>query len=169
MDIRMPVLDGLAATRRLLADAAWDVRVLVLTTYDLDRHVYDALRAGASGFLLKTSPPRHLPVAVREVAAGDTMLSPAVTRRLITTFLRHPPSAERVPPLLRALTAREVDVLRLVAGRLSNAEIAASLHLGEATVKTHVVRILAKLGLRDRTQAAVLAYETGLVVPGEPR
>jgi DNA-binding NarL/FixJ family response regulator len=167
MDIRMPVLDGLEATRRLLADAAWDVRVLVLTTYDLDRHVYDALRAGASGFLLKTSPPRHLPVAVREVAAGDTMLSPAVTQRLITTFLRHPPPADGVPPQLRALTAREVEVLRLVARGLSNGEIAAALHLGEATVKTHVVRILAKLGLRDRTQAAVLAYETGLVVPGD--
>ena len=166
MDIRMPILDGLEATRRLLADAGWDVRVLVLTTYDLDRHVYDALRAGASGFLLKTSPPRHLPVAVREVAAGDTMLSPAVTRRLITTFLRHPPTADGVPPPLRALTSREVDVLRLVAGGLSNGEIAAALHLGEATVKTHVVRILAKLGLRDRTQAAVLAYETGLVVLG---
>ena len=166
MDIRMPVLDGLEATRRLLTDAAWDVRVLILTTYDLDRHVYDALRAGASGFLLKTSPPRHLPVAVREVAAGDTMLSPAVTRRLITAFLRHPPRADGVPPPLRALTSREVDVLRLVAGGLSNAEIATALHLGEATVKTHVVRILAKLGLRDRTQAAVLAYETGLVVPG---
>jgi DNA-binding NarL/FixJ family response regulator len=166
MDIRMPVLDGLEATRRLLAEAAWDVRVLVLTTYDLDRHVYDALRAGASGFLLKTSPPRHLPVAVREVAAGDTMLSPAVTQRLITTFLRHPPPADGVPPPLRGLTSREVDVLRLVARGLSNSEIAAALHLGEATVKTHVVRILAKLGLRDRTQAAVLAYETGLVVPG---
>jgi DNA-binding NarL/FixJ family response regulator len=166
MDIRMPVLDGLEATRRLLADAAWDVRVLVLTTYDLDRHVYDALRAGASGFLLKTSPPRHLPVAVREVAAGDTMLSPAVTRRLITTFLRHPPPADGVPPPLRALTVREVEVLRLVARGLSNGEVAAALHLGEATVETHVVRILAKLGLRDRTQAAVLAYETGLVVPG---
>jgi DNA-binding NarL/FixJ family response regulator len=166
MDVRMPVMDGLEATRRLLADPAWPVRVLMLTTYDVDRYVYDALRAGASGFLLKTAPPRQLPPAVRDVMAGETTMAPAVLQRLIGTFLERPPSVEGTPEPLRRLTAREVEVLRLVARGLSNGEIAAALVLGEATVKTHVVRILAKLGLRDRTQAAVLAYEVGLVRVG---
>jgi DNA-binding NarL/FixJ family response regulator len=167
MDIRMPVMDGIEATRRLVAEADPGLRVLVLTTYDLDRYVYEALRAGASGFLLKTSPPRRLPAAVRDVVAGDTMLAPTVTRRLIATYLDHPPVVDGIPESLRLLTARELDVLRLVARGLSNAEIAVQLVLGESTVKTHVVRLLAKLGLRDRTQAAVLAYEVGLVSPGE--
>jgi DNA-binding NarL/FixJ family response regulator len=166
MDVRMPVMDGLEATRRLLADGSWPVRVLVLTTYDVDRYVYEALRAGASGFLLKTAPPRQLPVAVRDAMAGDRVLAPAVLHRLITAFLDRPPAAEGTPEPLRRLTSRELDVLRLVARGLSNTEIAATLVLGEATVKTHVVRILAKLGLRDRTQAAVLAYEVGLVQVG---
>jgi DNA-binding NarL/FixJ family response regulator len=166
MDVRMPVLDGLEATRRLLSDPAWPVRVLMLTTYDVDRYVYEALRAGASGFLLKTAPPRQLPAAVRDAMAGETTVAPAVLHRLIGAFLERPPAVEGTPEPLRALTAREVEVLRLVARGLSNAEIAAQLVLGEATVKTHVVRILSKLGLRDRTQAAVLAYEVGLVRVG---
>ncbi|HLM07028.1 MAG TPA: response regulator transcription factor [Blastococcus sp.] len=168
MDIRMPVMDGVEATRRLLDGAQWGGKVLVLTTYDLDRYVYEALRAGASGFLLKTAPPRQLPVAVRDVVAGETMLAPSVTRRLIETFLDHPPAVPGVPAALRDLTARELEVLRLVARGLSNGEIAARLVVGEATVKTHVVRVLAKLGLRDRTQAAVLAYDCGLVRPEDP-
>ena len=163
MDVRMPVMDGLEATRRLLADPPGPVRVVVLTTYDLDRYVYDALRAGASGFLLKTAPPRQLPPAIRDVMAGEAMLAPAVTQRLIARFLGEPPVPEGVPEPLRCLTDRERDVLLLVARGWSNAEIAADLVLGEATVKTHVVRILAKLGLRDRTQAAVLAHELGFV------
>jgi DNA-binding NarL/FixJ family response regulator len=161
MDIRMPLLDGLEATRRLLADPAGRTRVIVLTTYDVDRYVYEALRAGASGFLLKTAPPRQLPAAVREVVAGEPMLAPEVTQRLIARFLDTPPVPDGVPEPLRCLTERERDVLLLVARGWSNAEIAADLVLGEATVKTHVVRILAKLGLRDRTQAAVLAHELG--------
>jgi DNA-binding NarL/FixJ family response regulator len=166
MDVRMPVLDGLEATRRLLGESTWPVRVLVLTTYDVDRYVYEALRAGASGFLLKTAPPRQLPSAVRDAMAGDTTVAPAVLHRMIAAFLQRPPAVEGTPEPLRPLTARELEVLRLVARGLSNAEIAAQLVLGEATVKTHVVRILAKLGLRDRTQAAVLAYEVGLVQVG---
>jgi DNA-binding NarL/FixJ family response regulator len=167
MDVRMPVLDGLEATRRLLAESTWPVRVLVLTTYDVDRYVYEALRAGASGFLLKTAPPRQLPPSVRDAVAGERVVAPAVLQRLITSFLERPPALDGVPEPLRPLTAREVEVLRFVARGLSNAEIAAALVLGEATVKTHVVRILAKLGLRDRTQAAVLAYEVGLVRVGD--
>jgi DNA-binding NarL/FixJ family response regulator len=166
MDVRMPVLDGLEATRRLLSESTWPVRVLMLTTYDVDRYVYEALRAGASGFLLKTAPPRELPPAVRDVMAGERAVAPAVLQRLISAFLQRPPATEGTPEPLRGLTARELDVLRLVARGLSNAAIAAELVLGEATVKTHVVRILAKLGLRDRTQAAVLAYEVGLVQVG---
>lgn len=167
MDIRMPVMDGIEATKRLV-QAQPRIRVVVLTTYDSDRHVYEALRAGASGFLLKTAPPRQLPAAVRDVASGGTMLSPGVTRRLIETFLAQPPAPRETPEALRSLTSRELDVLRLVAKGLSNREIAEFLFIGEATVKTHVVRVLAKLALRDRTQAAVLCYELGWVRAGEP-
>jgi DNA-binding NarL/FixJ family response regulator len=137
-----------------------------LTTFDLDEYVYEAMKAGASGFLLKTAPPSELAAAVRAVVGGDVLLSPLITRRLVEQFVRRPPPGHDLPPNLRTLTAREVEVLRLVAGGLSNAEIARALFLGEATVKTHLNRVLAKLGLRDRVQAVVLAYETGLVTPG---
>ena len=165
MDVRMPVLDGLQATRQITAmDGA--PRVLVLTTFDLDDYVYQALRWGASGFLLKDASARELAEAVRVVAAGDALLSPGVTRRLIAEFARM--GAPRGPSrkTLQDLTERETEVLALVARGLSNAEIAGHLVLAEQTVKTHVSRILMKLGLRDRTQAVVLAYETGLVQPG---
>jgi DNA-binding NarL/FixJ family response regulator len=165
MDVRMPVMDGLQATRQIAAmDAA--PRVLVLTTFDLDDYVYQALRWGASGFLLKDASARELAEAVRVVAAGDALLSPSVTRRLIAEFARM--GAPRGPSrkTLKDLTERETEVLALVAGGLSNAEIAGRLVVAEQTVKTHVSRILMKLGLRDRTQAVVLAYETGLVQPG---
>ena len=165
MDVRMPVLDGLQATRQITAmDGA--PRVLVLTTFDLDDYVYQALRWGASGFLLKDASARELAEAVRVVAAGDALLSPGVTRRLIAEFARM--GAPRGPSrkTLQDLTERETEVLALVARGLSNAEIAGRLVLAEQTVKTHVSRILMKLGLRDRTQAVVLAYETGLVQPG---
>ncbi|TYB41391.1 response regulator [Actinomadura chibensis] len=165
MDVRMPVMDGIEATRRVTA-APDAPRVLMLTTFDLDEHVYDALVAGASGFLLKDVTAERLFDAVRVVAAGEALLAPAVTRRLIGEFARlrpRPPSAG--PGVLDALTPRETDVLRLVAEGLTNAEIAARLVVGEETVKTHVSRILRKLGLRDRVQAVVTAYETGLVLP----
>ncbi len=176
MDVRMPHLDGLEATRRLLAGAPGapplpgGPRVLVLTTFDLDEYVYEALAAGASGFLLKDAPPEQLVAAIRVVAAGDALLAPSVTRRLIEAFLRARPrpAPERGAPGLGDLTAREREVLLLVARGLSNAEIAAALVLGETTVKTHVARVLDKLGLRDRVQAVVLAYERGLVAPGQP-
>jgi DNA-binding NarL/FixJ family response regulator len=166
MDIRMPGLDGIEATRRLTG-ATGAPRVLILTTFDLDRYVYDALRAGASGFLLKDVTAERLFDAVRIIAAGDALLAPAVTRRLISEFsrLRPGPAAPR-PAGLSALTPRETQVLRLVAEGLSNPEIAARLVVTEETVKTHVSHVLTKLALRDRTQAAVLAYEVGLVVPG---
>lgn len=167
LDIQMPRLDGLAVATRLLGDPAWPGRVIMLTTYGQDEYLYAALRAGASGFLLKTSPPRLLPVAIREAHAGETMLSGELTRRLIERFASAPPDpGEGWRRALRALTSREVDVLRLVARGRSNTEIAAELHVAESTVKTHVVHILEKLGLRDRTQAAVAAYEAGLVRPG---
>ncbi|HWG25304.1 response regulator transcription factor [Actinospica sp.] len=172
MDIRMPVLDGLEATRRILdepGDAA--PRVIILTTFDLDQYVYDALAAGASGFLLKDVTPEHLVNAVRLVRSGDALLAPVITRRLVEKFAAPPP--EPAGPRVRtghaelaALTARELEVFRLLARGLSNAELAAELQLSEATVKTHVARILAKLQLRDRAQAVVAAYETGLVTPG---
>ena len=165
MDVRMPVMDGLQATRQITAmDGA--PRVLVLTTFDLDDYVYQALRWGASGFLLKDASARELAEAVRVVAAGDALLSPSVTRRLIAEFARM--GAPRGPSrkTLKDLTERETEVLALVAQGLSNAEIAGRLVVAEQTVKTHVSRILMKLGLRDRTQAVVLAYETGLVQPG---
>ncbi|WUI00876.1 response regulator transcription factor [Spirillospora sp. NBC_00431] len=177
MDVRMPGMDGITATRRLTGAHSGgahsgSVRVLILTTFDLDHYVYDALRAGASGFLLKDVTAENLFEAVRVVANGDALLAPTVTRRLIAEFTRLRPQAPDEPaPELGALTARETQVLRLVADGLSNAEIATRLVITEETVKTHVSRILAKLGLRDRTQAVIIAYETGLVVPKarEPR
>ena len=165
MDVRMPAMDGVEATRRL-AEAGNPARVLILTTFDLDEYVYAAMRAGASGFLLKDVGRDELVHAVRTVARGDQMLAPAVTRRLVERFVTMPPPTTGVPDALSALSARERDVLALVARGLSNAEIAGSLIIGEATVKTHVARVLDKLGLRDRVQAAVLAYETGFVQPG---
>jgi DNA-binding NarL/FixJ family response regulator len=167
MDIRMPELDGLEATRRLLA-ADGASRVLILTTFDADEYVYEAMKAGASGFLLKDVRPEQLAEAVRTVAAGDALLAPTITRRLVEQFVRRPPPGATRPPELDKLTERELDVLVLVARGLSNREIASVLFLTEATVKTHVTHILAKLELRDRVQAVVLAYESGLVQPGEP-
>ena len=167
MDIRMPVLDGIAATRRICASAREaDPRVLVLTTFDLDEYVYDALQAGASGFLLKDAPPETLFEAVRVVAAGDALLAPGVTRRLIAEFARLRPPQRTRSEDLDALTRREIEILALVAAGLSNHEIADRLVLSNETVKTHVSHVLRKLGLRDRAQAVVAAYETGLVVPG---
>ena len=167
MDVRMPRLDGIAATRTLLADDPAPTRVVVLTTFDVDSHVYDALRAGASGFLLKTAPPEDLVHAIRVVAAGAALLDPAVTRRVIEEFTRTPAPAP-VPTEISRLTDRELEVLHHVARGLSNAEIAATLVVSEATVKTHVARLLAKLGLRDRVQAVVYAYENGLIRPSGP-
>ena len=164
MDVRMPVLDGIEATRLLLAGGAGP-RVVVLTTFDLDDHIYDALRAGASAFLLKHAPAEDLLRAVRVVAAGEALLDPAVTGRLIAHFVRAGPGDAPRPDALAALTARETEVLTLVARGRSNAEIAAELVLAEQTVKTHVSRVFTKLDLRDRAQAVVLAYETGLVRP----
>ncbi|MFD4198300.1 MULTISPECIES: response regulator [Amycolatopsis] len=165
MDIRMPAMDGLEAARRILARDP-GCRVLMLTTFDLDRYVYDALAAGASGFLLKDVTPEHLVAAVRLVGTGDALLAPSITRRLVERF-----AAGQARPAphrdLAVLTPRELEVLTLVARGRSNAEIAAELTLSEATVKTHVARIFAKLSLRDRAQAVVLAYETGLVSPGD--
>jgi DNA-binding NarL/FixJ family response regulator len=165
MDIRMPGIDGLEATRRIVARGI-ATRVLVLTTFDVDDYVYEAMKAGASGFLLKTAPPRQLADAVRTVAAGDALLAPSITRRLVEQFVRRPPPGTTVPVALEELTERERGVLRLLARAFSNAEIAAELVVSEATVKSHVNRILTKLNLRDRAQAIVLAYETGLVEPG---
>jgi DNA-binding NarL/FixJ family response regulator len=166
MDIRMPELDGLAATRRILTGAPGEPRVIILTTFDLDHYVYAALTAGASGFLLKDVTPEHLVAAVRMVRTGDALLAPAITKRLVERFARRDPDARSLHRDLAALTPREVEVLKLLAQGLSNAELASSLHLSEATVKTHVARILSKLGLRDRVQAVVAAYQTGLVTPG---
>lgn len=166
MDIRMPVLDGIAATRELVARRA-EARVLVLTTYDLDEYVYGALRAGAAGFLLKATPAERLVVGIETVAAGDALLAPRLTRRLIEEHISRPPPSAGVPEPLQVLTERELEVLVLMARGRSNDEIAADLVVSEATVKTHVNRILGKLALRGRVQAVVLAYETGLVRPGE--
>ena len=165
MDIRMPVLDGIEATRQLLAEPT-PVRVLILTTYGIDEYVYDALRAGASGFILKTEPPERLVDAVRIIAAGDALLGPEVTRRLIDRFIATGPPSVPPPHELAALTPRENEVLALIAQGLSNAEIARSIYVSEGTVKTHVTRILTKLGLRDRVQAVVFAYEHRLAIPG---
>ena len=170
MDVRMPVLDGLEATRRLMnppRGVEHRPRVLMLTTFDIDDYVYDALAAGASGFLLKDAPPADLIAAVRIVAAGDALLAPSVTRRLIEGFVRSRPTALPAATRLNNLTPRETEVLTLVARGRSNAEIAADLFLAEQTVKTHVSRILDKLSIRDRAQAVVVAYESGLVKPGE--
>jgi len=165
MDIRMPEMDGLAATRLLAADPH-PVKVLVLTTFDLDDYVYEALRAGASGFLLKHAPARELLDAVRVVARGDALLAPSITKRLIEDFVKSQPGQGVRPRGLEVLTERETEVLRLIAQGLSNVEIAGHLFLAEQTVKTHVSRVLMKLGLRDRAQAVIAAYENGLVVPG---
>ena len=167
MDIRMPRLDGIAATEQILALPIPDPpRVLMLTTFDLDDYVYAALRAGASGFLLKDAPPEQLIEAIRVIADGDALLAPSVTRRLIEDVARRPRPGTAAFPGLADLTERETEVLRHVARGLSNAEIANQLYLGEATVKTHLGRVLTKLGLRDRVQVVVVAYESGLVTPG---
>ncbi len=166
MDVRMPGTDGLEATRRLLGDGGGSCRVIMLTTFDLDEYIYAALQAGASGFLLKDVSPEHLIAAVRMVAAGDALLAPSITRRLVERFVRRDAASTVAPRELSSLTVREREVLTLIARGLSNSELAARLHLSEATVKTHVARILSKLELRDRVQAVVLAYETGLVAPG---
>jgi DNA-binding NarL/FixJ family response regulator len=170
MDIRMPRLDGLEATRRLLADpAAATTRVLILTTFDLDSYVYEALRAGASGFLLKDAPSEQLVAAIRTVAAGDALLAPSITRRLIEDFIRRQPARAKDAPGLQELTARELEVLELIARGRSNTEIATQLVVTGATVKTHIAHIFSKLHLRDRAQAVVYAYETGLVEPAPTR
>jgi DNA-binding NarL/FixJ family response regulator len=172
MDVRMPVMDGLEATRRVMSPpsgAGWRPRVLMLTTFDLDDYVYEALRAGASGFLLKDATADDLVAAVRIVAAGEALLAPKVTRRLIEEFARQPRRDRPRPDQLAGLTARELEVARLIARGLSNGEIADTLVLAEQTVKTHVGRILAKLNLRDRAQVVVAAYESGLITPGEGR
>jgi DNA-binding NarL/FixJ family response regulator len=167
MDVRMPEVDGIEATRRLLGDDGAVVKVVMLTTFDMDEYVYDALRAGASGFLLKDVPPEQLVDGIRAVASGDALLAPSVTRRVIEEFVRRPPDSVRTaPPELAELTARELEVLKLVARGLANAEIAKELFIRETTVKTHVAHVLMKLTLRDRVQAVVFAYESGLVLPG---
>jgi DNA-binding NarL/FixJ family response regulator len=166
MDIRMPELDGIEATRQL-AGSEDAPRILILTTFDLDEYVYEALRAGASGFLLKDTPPEQLVDAIRVVAGGDALLSPSVTRRVIEEFVARKRPAQARPRGLDELTAREHEVMTLVARGLSNAEIARELWVSETTVKTHVARMLMKLGLRDRVQAVVLAYEAGVVEPGQ--
>ena len=169
MDIRMPELDGIEATRRVVDPANGEppVRVLMLTTFDLNEYVYEALRAGASGFLLKDVPPEQLAAGIRVVAQGDALLAPSITRRLIQDFAAATPTRPTPPPGLDELTARELEVFRCVARGLSNAEIAAELVVSETTVKTHVARVLMKLGLRDRVQAVVFAYEHGIVTPGD--
>jgi DNA-binding NarL/FixJ family response regulator len=169
MDIRMPEMDGIEATRRIVGeDGDARAKVLMLTTFDLDEYVYDALRAGASGFLLKDVPADQLVAGIRLVAQGDALLAPSVTRRLIQEFSRSGRGRREAPAGLEELTPREVEVFKLVARGMSNAEIAAHLIVSETTVKTHVARILMKLGVRDRVQAVVLAYESGVIAPGEP-
>jgi DNA-binding NarL/FixJ family response regulator len=167
MDIRMPQLDGIEATRRVVAlDSTPPARVLMLTTFDLNEYVYEALRAGASGFLLKDVPPEQLAAGIRVVAQGEALLAPSITKRLIQEFAAAATVPAKPPPGLDELTARELEVFKLVARGLSNAEIAAELIVSETTVKTHVARVLMKLGLRDRVQVVVLAYESGIAVPG---
>jgi DNA-binding NarL/FixJ family response regulator len=168
MDVRMPNVDGLEATRRLLDGKDAGPRILILTTFDLDEYVYEALRVGASGFLLKDTPPEQLVEAIRVVASGDALLSPTITRRVIEEFVRRPPDSVRKPsPALEELTARELEMLRYIARGLSNAEIAKEAFVSETTVKTHVAHILMKLRLRDRVQAVVFAYENAVVAPGD--
>jgi DNA-binding NarL/FixJ family response regulator len=166
LDIRMPRLDGIEATRRLMAQGEAAPKVLVLTTFDLDEYVYEALRAGAGGFMLKDAPPGQLAEAVRTVAAGEALLAPAVTKRLVERFVRRPPPDKVRLERFEELTDRELEVLQLVTRGMSNAEIGERLYLSEATIKTHLTRILSKLGVRDRVQAVVLAYESGIVEPG---
>lgn len=166
MDIRMPVMDGIEATRHI-SESSSASKVLVLTTFDLDEYVYDAMRAGASGFLLKDAPREQLVAAVRVVARGESLLAPTITRRLVERFVSMPPPVTGIPAELGALSVREREVFQLMARGRSNAEIASHLFLGEATVKTHVAKILQKLRLRDRVQAVVVAYETGFVRPGD--
>jgi DNA-binding NarL/FixJ family response regulator len=165
MDIRMPDMDGVTATRQILAGTGQAPRIIMLTTFDLDHYVYSALTAGASGFLLKDVTPEQLVSAVRLVRSGDALLAPAITRRLVQRFAQQDTDPPTIHRDLAVLTPRELEVLGLLAHGLSNAELAGRLHLSEATVKTHVARILAKLGLRDRVQAVVVAYRTGLVAP----
>lgn len=168
MDVRMPELDGIEATRRLFSTGDIDTKVVMLTTFDMDEYVYEALNAGASGFLLKDAPPEQLVAGIRAVCSGDALLAPSVTRRVIEEFVRRPPDGTRPAPLaIEELTPRECEVLRLIARGLSNAEIAQTLVVAETTVKTHVARVLMKMNLRDRVQAVVMAYESGLVQPGE--
>jgi DNA-binding NarL/FixJ family response regulator len=168
MDVRMPVMDGLAAARQILTATAGPhtPRVLMLTTFDLDEYVYEALRAGASGFVLKDATTAELIHAVKVVAAGDALLAPSVTRRLVTEFTRKPPSITPIPAALDVLTSREIEVLTLIAQGMSNTQISDTLCIAGETTRTHIKRILSKLGLRDRAQAVVIAYETGLVTPG---
>jgi len=167
MDVRMPNVDGIEATRRLLAADGLETKVMMLTTFDMDEYVYDALKAGASGFLLKDVPPEQLVDGIRTVAQGEALLAPSVTRRVIDEFVRRPPSGRKLPPQVAELTARELEVLMLIAKGLSNAEIAKELFVSETTVKTHVAHVLTKLDVRDRVQAVVLAYESGLVGNGD--
>jgi DNA-binding NarL/FixJ family response regulator len=169
MDIQMPGKDGVAATREIISRLADPPRMLVVTTFDVDEYVYEALRAGASGFLLKNSPPEELARAIRVLAAGESLLSPSITRRLIEDVASRPRAPSAPPPAIAELTDREREVLILVARGLSNAEIAERIVVSIGTVKTHVARLLMKLGLRDRVQAVVLAYESGLITPGEPQ
>jgi DNA-binding NarL/FixJ family response regulator len=166
MDVQMPVVDGIEATRRLVASGSQS-RVLILTTFDIDEYVFEGLRAGASGFLLKDVPRRQLIAAVESVARGDTPLAPSVTRRMIERFVHTPPAASPISSRISSLSARERQVLELLATGMTNAEIAKRLFVGEATVKTHVARLLAKIGARDRLQATIIAYESGFIRPGE--
>jgi DNA-binding NarL/FixJ family response regulator len=167
MDVRMPELDGIEATRRLMADASIPTKVVMLTTFDMDEYIYEALHAGASGFLLKDVPPEQLVSGIHAVASGEALLAPTVTKRVIEEFVRRPPESARTPPAeLEELTERELEVLKLIARGLSNAEIAKELFVSDTTVKTHVAHVLQKLRLRDRVQAVVFAYESGLVQPG---
>ena len=168
MDVRMPVMDGLQATTRILAGPPPAPKVLILTTFDLDEYVFGALRAGASGFLLKDTPPADLLAGIRTVAGGDALLSPSITRHLIEEFVRRPQPGVPVPATLDGLTGREVEVLELVARGLSNAEIAQRLYVSPATAKTHVARLLMKLHARDRAQLIIVAYESGLITPQRP-